>query len=140
MSIRYTLFMDFPVDLTPSLLALAQKLEVYPQDIHEGFMRGSGAGGQKINKTSSAVYLKHLPTGVEVRMQQHRAQSLNRRSAFKLLILKVEELKMGKQSVLQKKIFKLRKQKMRRSKKSKEKMLAMKHHRAELKEGRKPLV
>lgn len=132
--------MNFPVDLTPSLLALAQKLEIYPQDIEEGFMRGSGAGGQKINKTSSAVHLKHLPTGVEVKMQHHRAQSLNRRSAFKLLILKIEELKLGKQSVLQKKIFKLRKQKQKRSKRAKEKMLAEKHRHSELKEGRKPVV
>lgn len=132
--------MDFPVDLTPSLLVLAQKLQVYPQDIHEGFMRGSGAGGQKINKTSSAVYLKHLPTGVEVRMQQHRAQNLNRRSAFKLLILKIEELKLGKESAIQKKVFKLRKQKQKRSKRAKEKMLALKHQRSEIKEARKPVI
>ena len=103
-------------------------------------MRGSGAGGQKINKTSSTVRLRHVPTGTEVRMQKHREQSANRASAWKLMILKLDELKRGKESKLQQKIFKLRKQKQRRSRKAKEKMLQEKHQRAEIKEGRKNII
>ena len=132
--------MDFPVPLSLPLLSLAAQLEVKPEDIEEQFVRGSGAGGQKINKTSSTVHLRHVPTGIEVRMQQHREQSKNRASAYKLLILKIEEAKKGKQSKLQQKLFKIRKQKQRRNRKSKEKMLKAKHQRAELKEGRKQVL
>lgn len=108
-----------------------------PQDVDEQFIRGSGHGGQKVNKTSSTVQLRHLPTGIEVRMQKHREQSLNRLSAWKLLILKIEEQVKGKESKISQEIFKLRKQKMRRSRKAKNKMLAEKHHRSEIKEMRK---
>ena len=44
----------------------------------EKFITGSGSGGQKINKTASCVYLKHLPTGIEVKCQQQRSRELNR--------------------------------------------------------------
>jgi peptide chain release factor len=120
---RYRVHMDFPVELPPPSLILAQTLGLRPEDIEEMFVRGSGKGGQKINKTSSTVHLKHLPTGIEVRMQKHREQSKNRVSAYKLLLLKLDEAKRGKESVLSQKIFKLRKQKQRRNRKSKEKML-----------------
>lgn len=129
--------MPFPVDLPPAVLALAAELNVHPQDVDEQFIRGSGHGGQKVNKTSSTVQLRHLPTGIEVRMQKHREQSLNRLSAWKLLILKIEEQVKGKESKISQEIFKLRKQKMRRSRKAKNKMLAEKHHRSEIKEMRK---
>src|SRR3989344_4656465 len=85
--------MPFPVRLPPDILALAAELAISPQDIDEQFTRGSGHGGQKVNKTSSAVQLRHLPTGIEVKMQQHREQSKNRLSAWKLLIRKIEEKK-----------------------------------------------
>jgi peptide chain release factor len=132
--------MEFPVPLPEPSRILAAQLGVRAEDIEEQFVRGSGAGGQKVNKTSSTVHLRHRPTGVEVRMQKHREQSLNRLSAYKLLILKVEELKRGKESALAQKIFKLRKQKKRRSKRAKEKMLAAKRQRGDLKESRRPLA
>ncbi|MFC1810892.1 peptide chain release factor family protein, partial [Patescibacteria group bacterium] len=53
---------EFPIELKPDILKKAQELKVKPDDIEEHFIRGSGHGGQKINKTSSAVRLKHLPT------------------------------------------------------------------------------
>lgn len=129
--------MPFPVDLPDPLLALAEDLRVRPEEVEEQFVRGSGKGGQKINKTSSTVHLKHLPTGIEVRMQKHREQSKNRLSAWKLLILKIEELKKAKKSKLAEASFKIRKQKKRRSRKAKEKMLQEKHHRSEIKDARK---
>lgn len=125
--------MDFPVDLSSPLIAKATTLGILPQDITEQFIRGGGHGGQKINKTSSCVLLKHGPTGIEVRCQRHREQSKNRLSAYKLLILKIEEKVKGNQSERAKKIFKLRKQKMRRSKRAKEKVLEGKRRRGEIK-------
>ncbi|MGL5831166.1 MAG: peptide chain release factor family protein [Candidatus Altimarinota bacterium] len=129
--------MSFLENLTEDYQKKARELGIYPGDLSEQFVRGSGKGGQKINKTSSTVLLRHLPTGLEVRMQKHRELTNNRLSAYKLLIKKIEERKLGKQSELQKKIFKLRKQKQKRSKKAKEKMLEGKKRRSEIKEGRK---
>ena len=129
--------MNFPVDLSPPILEKAQRLGVFPQDISENFVRGGGPGGQKINKTASTVVLKHLPTGIEVRCQKHREQSKNRQSAYKLLILKVEEQKLGQQSARAQKIFKIMKQKHKRSKRTKLKLLEGKKRRSEIKEARK---
>lgn len=131
--------MNFPVELSPSLLKKAQELKVLPEDIDESFVRGSGHGGQKVNKTSSCVLLRHSPSGIEVRCQKHREQSKNRLSAYKLLILKIEEKIKGSQSQRQKEIHKLRKQKQKRSKRAKEKMLQIKKEHGEIKATRKPI-
>lgn len=128
--------MNFPVDLSPLLLALAAELKILPEDIDEFFVRGGGHGGQKINKTASCVELTHRPTGTTVRVQRFREQHLNRIEAYKLLIAKLEEQIKGAESRRQQEIFKIRKQKQRRSRKSKEKMLQNKHHRGGLKEQR----
>lgn len=131
--------MEFPVELSPPLLEKARLLNVRAEDITEQFVRGSGKGGQKINKTSSCVVVRHLPTGIEVRCQKHREQSKNRLSAYKLLILKIEDRVKGRQSQRAQAIFKLKKQKKRRSRKSKEKMLEGKKMRAEIKQNRASL-
>ncbi len=128
--------MQFPVVLPPEFLSKAWQLGVRPEDITMQFVRGSGAGGQKINKTSNCVVLRHLTTGIEVRCQEHRQQSANRLSAYKLLILKIEEQKLGLQSEIAQEIFKVRKQKKRRSKKAKQKMLDGKKRRGTLKKNR----
>ncbi len=125
--------MDFPVELSPEVLAKAEALRVFPQDITEQFVRGSGAGGQKINKTSSCVRLRHLPTGLEVRCQEFREREVNRARAYKQLIAKIETLILGKKSARAQKLFKLRKQKKRRSRRAKEKMMDEKTHRGALK-------
>ncbi|MBI4836564.1 MAG: peptide chain release factor-like protein [Candidatus Abawacabacteria bacterium] len=130
---------NFPVELSPHLLEKAQALHIFSQDIGEQFIRGSGKGGQKINKTSSCVLLKHIPTSIEVRCQKHREQSKNRLSAYKLLILKVEQQKKGSASALAQKIFKLRKQKQKRSKRAKEKMLHLKKAHGEVKSLRQSI-
>ncbi|MBU0981987.1 peptide chain release factor-like protein [Patescibacteria group bacterium] len=127
---------EFPVKLAPDLLEKAARLHVEAEDISERFVRGSGSGGQKINKTSNAVWLKHLPTGIEVKVQKHRELTRNRMSAYKLLILKIEERVLGAESERAKKVFKIRKQKMRRSRKAKEKMLEEKAKRGNVKKMR----
>lgn len=129
--------MNFPVDLHPLFLQKALELNVFPRDIEEQFARGSGKGGQKMNKTSSLVILRHAPTGIMVRCQTHREQSKNRLSAYKLLILKIEEKVKGAQSQIARKNFKLKKQKQKRSKRAKEKILRDKVLRAERKMSRK---
>ena len=132
--------MGFPVELPPHFLKKAEELKINPADITEQFVRGSGKGGQKVNKTSSTVLLRHLPTGTEVRCQKHREQSNNRISAYKLLILKIEDQVKGKASERARKIFKLIKQKKKRSRRAKDKMLQGKKHRGDIKQTRQRVV
>ncbi len=54
------------------------ELEIRDADLTEKFIRGTGSGGQKINKTSSCVYLKHEPSGIEVKCQRERSREINR--------------------------------------------------------------
>jgi len=129
--------MDIFCSIGEKWLQQAGKLGVKAADIDEQFTRGSGKGGQKINKTSSTVILYHRPTGISVRCQKHRELSANRISALRLLIGKIDQLKRGKDSEKAKKIFKLKKQKQKRSKRAKEKMLKAKKIRGELKDSRK---
>ena len=132
--------MDFPVELTSDTLEKAAQLRVDGADIEEQFVRGSGAGGQKINKTNSSVWLKHLPTGIQVKCQDFREREANRKRAYRLLILKIEAEILGKRSVIAKAMFKLRKQKKRRSRRAKEKMMDAKKRRGELKSTRKKVL
>jgi len=129
--------MDFPVELSSKTLLKAQQLKIFPEDIDEKFIRGSGAGGQKINKTNSCVWLRHLPTGFEVKVQEHRERSANRKTAYRILIDKIEDEVRGAKSERMKKVFKIQKQKRRRSKKAKEKMLEAKRRKADIKKSRK---
>jgi protein subunit release factor B len=115
------------------------KLDIREEDLVEKFIRSQGHGGQNVNKTSTCVYLKHLPTGVEVKCQQERSQALNRFLARRLLADKIENLILGKQSAEQQRIEKLRRQKRKRSKRAKEKMLQNKHHQGQKKQDRKRL-
>ncbi len=131
---------DFPVILTSVYAKKAVDLKINPSDISEQFVKGTGKGGQKVNKTSSTVYLQHLPTRTEVRCQKYREQSKNRIAAYKLLIDKIELLQKGKQSKIAQKIFKLKKQKQKRSKRAQEKVLIQKSNRADLKTTRKKII
>ncbi len=107
-----------------ALMESMESLHIREEDIEESFIRSSGKGGQHVNKTSTCVYLKHLPTGIEVKCQEGRSQALNRYRARLLLIKKIDELIRGKESAEQQRIEKIRRQKRKRSKRSKEKMLA----------------
>ncbi|MFA6528349.1 MAG: peptide chain release factor-like protein [Candidatus Gracilibacteria bacterium] len=128
------------MELSAEFLQKAEKLGIKSCDVEEKFVRGSGAGGQKINKTSSCVWLKHLPTGTEVKCQQYREREKNRAHAYKLLISKIEQAVSWRDSKKAKAVYKIRKQKQRRSKRAKEKMLEGKRRRAEVKMTRKDLV
>ena len=104
------------------------KLGIFEKDIIEKFIRSGGKGGQNVNKTSTCVYLKHIPTGIEVKVQRERSQSLNRFLARRLLVQKIEEMVFKKKSEIRQKIEKIRRQKRKRSKRAKEKILKDKKH------------
>ncbi len=114
-----------------------ERLGIKEEDLLEKFILGSGKGGQKINKTSSCVYLKHLPSGEEVKCQRERSRELNRYYARKELCERLEQKLFQEKSEKQQKIEKIRRQKRRRSRRSKEKMLAEKKGRSEVKQGRR---
>ena len=78
--------MSLPTQIVEKLAALGAS----PADVDERFVRGAGPGGQKINKTSSTVWLRHRPTGIEVRSQRERSQAVNREAAWWLLCAKLE--------------------------------------------------
>jgi peptide chain release factor len=109
------------------------KLGVVQSDIEESFVRSSGPGGQKVNKTSSCVQLLHIPTGLAVKCQRERSQSLNRYLARKLLLDKIERVQKGFIEAEKEKIEKIRRQKRKRSRRAKEKMLTAKHQHSEKK-------
>jgi protein subunit release factor B len=114
-----------------------ERLGIREEDLIEKFVLGSGSGGQKINKTSSCVYLKHLPTGLEVKCQKDRSRELNRLFARRELCEKLEEALFKEKSKKRQAIEKIRRQKRRRSRRAQEKILASKKHRSEIKNLRK---
>jgi protein subunit release factor B len=113
-----------------------EALGIKETDIIERFIRSQGHGGQKVNKTSTCVYLKHVPTGIEVKCQKERSQSLNRFLARRILMNKIQNMILGKESDEQKCIEKLKRQKRKRSKKAKEKVLRLKRLQSEKKKER----
>jgi protein subunit release factor B len=106
-----------------SLRKKMDSLGIFEKDIVEKFIRSSGKGGQKVNKTSSCVYLKHLPTKIEVKCQRERSQAINRFLARRILTDKIEGMIKGKESEEQQRIAKIRRQKRKRSKRAKLKMV-----------------
>ena len=90
------------------------KCNLLENDIEEKFVRSSGAGGQKVNKTSSCVHLKHIPSGLSVKVQKSRSQGLNRYYARKQMCELLENKLLGKESPKAKKLEKIKKQKNRR--------------------------
>ena len=73
-------------------------LGIDEKDIIERFVRSGGHGGQNVNKVSTCVYLKHIPSGIEVKCQKERSQALNRFIARRILADKIENIQLGKES------------------------------------------
>jgi protein subunit release factor B len=90
-------------------------------ELEEKFILGSGKGGQKINKTSSCVQLKHIPTGIIIETQRFRELSKNRKEARKLLLRKLDELWNGELSKTAQKVKKIKKNLAKRKARAQEK-------------------
>jgi len=118
------------LDKEKSLREMMLRLGVREEDIVERFIRAQGPGGQNVNKVSTCVYLRHLPTGIEVKCQEERSQAQNRYRARQILLKKIESAILGKLSQEQKRIEKIRRQKRRRSRRAKLKILESKRRHA----------
>jgi protein subunit release factor B len=114
-------------------------LGVREEDIVESFIRSSGPGGQNVNKSSTCVYLKHLPTGLEVKCQRQRSQLLNRNLARHILLSKIENR--IKQGLLQKQSIKAKIMRKNRPKPKRVKIriLERKHRHSDKKSSRKKI-
>ena len=109
------------------------ELGLKDSDFTESFIRSGGAGGQNVNKVSTCVVLRHIPTGFEVKCQKERSQALNRFLAKRDLVDKIEAHCLGIKTAKRQEHEKIRRQKRRRSKRAKDKMLDSKKHRAGIK-------
>ncbi len=126
---------SFPV--SPDKLAELQQrmigLGVNETEIEETFVRSGGAGGQKVNKSSSCVMLLHRPTGLRVKSQTTRHQAMNRLLARQLLLDKIERMRKGQVEAERARIEKVRRQNLKRSAQAKQRMLVDKARHSEKK-------
>lgn len=121
------------IEKEKALLERMASLGVAENDLRETFVRSSGPGGQKVNKTSSCVQLVHIPTGLTVKCQRERSQAVNRFLARRLLLDRIEKLQKGVVEAERDRVEKIRRQKRKRSKRAKEKMLEGKRRQSEKK-------
>ena len=128
--------MTLNMDFSPAMLSRLQRLGVSVSDVDEKFIRGHGPGGQKINKTSSTVWLRHRPTGIEVRCQAERAQVANREIAWELLCAKLEARVRFAADAARDVREKARRQTRQKSRGQKVRMIQAKQHRAKHKARR----
>ncbi len=120
-----------------ALAARMAGLGIREADLVERFVLGSGSGGQKVNKTSSCVYLRHAPSGIEVKCQRERSRELNRYIARREVCEKLEERRLGLRSARQQEVERIRRQKRRRSRRQKERMLDEKRLHGDKKQARR---
>lgn len=113
-------------------------LGITENDLLEKFVRGSGAGGQKINKTNNCVFLKHLPSGVCIKCQMDRSREMNRFLARRELCDQLEAIRDGRAFAKTQAIEKMRRQKRPRSKRSKQRSVADKRQLSQKKSLRRP--
>ena len=105
-------------DKEKALLDRMKALGIQDKDLEEKFIRSGGPGGQNINKTSTCVYLKHIPSGIEVKVQKDRSQAVNRFLARRLLADRYEKEVLEKPTDHDKEIKKIKKQKARRKRRA----------------------
>jgi protein subunit release factor B len=126
----------FPLQIEQDVRRRLAALGVQPADVDERFVRGTGPGGQKINKTSSCVWLRHGPTGIETRCQRERSQVVNRALAWVELCAKLEERKRVAAAARQDEQAKNRRRSRQKSRGQKARMIQSKKHRAGIKSSR----
>ena len=129
--------------LTPATIARIKELmaeaSVFEEDIEESFILGGGPGGQKTNKTSNVVRLKHEPSGLNIRFGETRSREDNRWLARRALAETILERENRRKSARRQEAERKRRQKRRRSRRQKQRMLEEKHAHSEKKAARKPV-
>lgn len=132
--------MHFPAELPESFLSRAAAVGLHAEDVSEHFILGSGHGGQRRNKRSTAVQLVHHPSGTAIRCFHKRDQHQNRLDAWMFLLEKLEDWKKGVEQELKRQEHAERQQKRGRSTPLKREIVREKKQRGEIKKTRKPLT
>ena len=114
--------MPIKPEKTKALKNEMDSLGIHDEDLEETFILAPKKGGQKVNKTSSCVFLLHKPTDISVKCFDDRSRELNRYHARKLLCDKIKEHVFCEKTEKQKKLDKLKKQKKRRHRKTQQKL------------------
>ena len=125
--------MSVSIEKEKELFERMQRLGLSEGDLQETFIRSSGPGGQKVNKTATCVYLVHVPSGMSVKCQKTRSQAMNRFLARRILLERMERLQKGQDDAERRRIEKLKRQKRKRSKRAQEKVLQAKRRQSEKK-------
>ena len=130
----------FPVSAEKqrALAARMEALGVRDADLEEHFIRARGHGGQNVNKVSTCVVLRHVPSGIVVRCERERSQAMNRFFARRELLDRLEARVRGVALAAAAERSRIRRQKARRSRRAKEKILAGKRAQSEKKAARRP--
>ncbi len=110
------------------------------KDLIERFVHSSGKGGQNVNKVATCVYLKHIPTGIEVKCQKHRTQEQNRKEARRLLLQKINEKIESEEKKKQQETEKEKRKNRPKTAARKQKILDEKHRQSEKKALRKKIT
>ena len=126
-----------PSEKQDALRERMERLGILEDDLVEKFVLGAGSGGQKINKTHSCVYLKHEPTGLEVKCQQGRSQAANRHWAREALCEALEEQREAQRLRSIQRREKARRRNRGPSKAAKKRMVERKRNRSRVKQMRR---
>jgi len=106
------------IEKEKALIKRMDELKIFEKDLLETFVKSSGKGGQNVNKNSTCVNIKHIPTGITVKYDKERSQLLNRFFARRELLNRFQQIVLGSDSPAQKKVDKIKKQKARRKRKT----------------------
>ena len=127
----------YPPQISQDVRRRLEGCGLNPADVEERFVRGAGPGGQKINKTSSTVWLRHRPSGLVVRCQAGRSQTMNREQAWVELARKLERRAQAAAAAGQSAREAERRRTRQKSRGQKARMIAAKKHRARIKQARR---
>jgi protein subunit release factor B len=128
--------MSSPSDFHTRKAERLARLRLDAADFEEKFSRSSGPGGQHVNKVSTAVMLRHVPTGATVTVQDSRSQSMNRQLAWERLLDTIERLRREERAAQRADIEKKRRQNRKRPRGVKERILQAKKRRSDVKKLR----
>ena len=115
---------------------MSERVFVLEKDIEESFIRSSGPGGQNVNKVATAVFLRHIPSGVTIKCQEFRSQEQNRARARELLLLKLQSREKAKCDRYVQQKEKARRQRRQKPRAVKQRMVEDKRLRSQKKQVR----